>query len=77
MNAKSVYNSSGGRSGVDQLHVEPGWLDRVGLPEDELPVPALPRDDPGRARLPHVAPLRPGKYIRHTIRQQYRFGLLI
>lgn len=56
----------GGRAGADQLHLEPGGLDRVGLPEDELSLAALPRHDPGRARLPHVAPLRTGKYNTHT-----------
>lgn len=51
----------GGRPDADQLYLEPGRLDRMGLPEDKQPLPALSWDDSGRARLPDVAPLRKGK----------------
>lgn len=38
-------------------------MDRVGLPEDELPLAEEPRHDPGSPGLPHVASLWPGMLI--------------
>lgn len=48
---------------IDQLHIEPGRMDRVGLPEDEHSVPSFPWHDPGRAGLPFVASFRTCKYL--------------
>jgi hypothetical protein len=38
-----------------QLRVHASRMDRMGLSKAELPAPALPRHDPRRSRLPHVA----------------------
>lgn len=56
---------SGGCSIADQLLVQPGWVDRVGVSEVKQQVATLARDDAGGAGLPDVAPLREGQY-RYT-----------
>lgn len=56
-----VQCATGGRARLDQLHVQPGWVDRMGVPEDEQPLAPRARNDPRRAGLPDVAPLWQGE----------------